>query len=228
MYGTDVWLALRRSTRSSDAPAAPPGPRTPTSAMPATATPIVSARPRCRIAHTMANRDQQPINDASTAALATLRRSMHTPSTGRRQGAGVDFRVLGPIDVLGDAGAVPLGGEKPRALLAALMLRRGRAVTTDALVHAAWERPPPTVDHAVAVYFSRLRAAIAGANGDRQPIVTSRNGYAPRSTPTSSTSSGSAVWPPGSSGGRRSGRTSPGRRWKRLSTCGGKPRRSPA
>ena len=90
----------------------------------------------------------------------------------------MDFRVLGPIEVLGDAGTVPLGGEKPRALLAALMLRRGRAVTTDALVHAAWERPPPTVDHAVAVYFSRLRAAIAGAKGDRQPIVTSRNGYA--------------------------------------------------
>ena len=28
------------------------------------------------------------------------------------------------------------------------------------------------------MYFSRLRTAIAGANGDRQPIVTSRNGYA--------------------------------------------------
>ena len=89
----------------------------------------------------------------------------------------MEFRLLGPIEVVGDAGPVPLGGEKSRAVLAALMLRRGRTVSTESLVHAVWNRPPATAAHAVAVYVSRLRAAIGAANGG-QPIVTRGAGYA--------------------------------------------------
>lgn len=89
----------------------------------------------------------------------------------------MDFRVLGPIEVVGDAGPARLGGEKARAVIAALMLRRGRAVSPDTLVHDVWERPPATAAHAVAVYVSRLRAAIDGAGGGREPIVTRGTGY---------------------------------------------------
>ena len=89
----------------------------------------------------------------------------------------MEFRLLGPIEVVGDAGPVPLGGERARAVLASLMLRRGHTVSTESLVHAVWSRPPATAPHAVAVYVSRLRAAIGAANGG-QPIVTRGAGYA--------------------------------------------------
>lgn len=103
---------------------------------------------------------------------------MHTAVAGEGgKGFAMDFRVLGPIEVVGEAGPARLGGEKPRAVLAALMLRRGRTLSTDALVDAVWERPPATAAHAVAVYVSRLRAAIEGIDGGRRPIVTRTTGY---------------------------------------------------
>jgi predicted ATPase/DNA-binding SARP family transcriptional activator len=103
---------------------------------------------------------------------------MHTAVAGEGgKGFAVDFRVLGPIEVVGEDGPARLGGEKPRAVLAALMLRHGRTVSTDALVDAVWERPPATAAHAVAVYVSRLRAAIEGIDRGRQPIVTRTTGY---------------------------------------------------
>ena len=74
-------------------------------------------------------------------------------------------------------GLLRLGGEKARAVMAALMLSRGRTVSTDALIDAVWERPPATAAHAVAVYVSRLRAAIEGIDAGRRPIVTRNTGY---------------------------------------------------
>jgi len=85
--------------------------------------------------------------------------------------------MLGPIEVVGDAGPVRLGGENARAIMAALMLHRARPVSWDTLVHAVWELPPPTARHAVAVYVSRLRRAVATADGGRQRIVTRGGGY---------------------------------------------------
>ena len=86
--------------------------------------------------------------------------------------------MLGPIEVVGDAGPVRLGGENARAILAALMLRRDRTLSSESLVHAVWERPPATAGHAVAVYVSRLRRALATAGADRERIVTRGAGYA--------------------------------------------------
>jgi DNA-binding SARP family transcriptional activator len=34
----------------------------------------------------------------------------------------MEFRILGPLEAWGEGGEVPLGGPKPRALLAALLL----------------------------------------------------------------------------------------------------------
>ncbi|HET9287371.1 MAG TPA: BTAD domain-containing putative transcriptional regulator [Gaiella sp.] len=90
----------------------------------------------------------------------------------------MEFRMLGPIEVVGDAGPVRLGGENARAILAALMLQRGRGVSSESLVHAVWQRPPATAGHAVAVYVSRLRQALATAGADRERIVTRGAGYA--------------------------------------------------
>ena len=54
------------------------------------------------------------------------------------------FRVLGTVEVVDGAGSsVPLGPRKQRLLLALLACRPGATVTTDELVEAVWDAPPP-------------------------------------------------------------------------------------
>jgi len=44
----------------------------------------------------------------------------------------MEFRLLGPLEVVDDVGkAVALGGRRPRAVLALLLLRPNRAVSTE-------------------------------------------------------------------------------------------------
>ncbi|WP_232251176.1 AfsR/SARP family transcriptional regulator [Actinoalloteichus sp. GBA129-24] len=81
---------------------------------------------------------------------------------GERRG-GMRFRVLGPFTVsTADGRAVVLGGEKPRTMLAALLLADGRIMTDDLLIEVLWGgRPPATVRAQLHTYASRLRAALA-------------------------------------------------------------------
>ena len=85
----------------------------------------------------------------------------------------MEFRILGPIEVEEDGRQVPLGGEKQRALLALLLLSRGRPVSTDRLIDDVWSgKPPPTAVKSVQVYVARLRRAL----GDGR-IITRGRGY---------------------------------------------------
>jgi hypothetical protein len=64
---------------------------------------------------------------------------------GRRagQGALVEFRILGPLEVLDGDRPVHLPRGRGRALLALLVLRAGEVVSTDQLIDWLWgERPP--------------------------------------------------------------------------------------
>ncbi|MBV9413498.1 MAG: AfsR/SARP family transcriptional regulator, partial [Solirubrobacterales bacterium] len=89
-------------------------------------------------------------------------------------GAGVQFRVLGPFEVLRDDAPVALGGAQARALLAVLLLHRGEVVSADRLIDALWpERPPATAAKTVQVYVSRLRRVL----GDGL-LATRGSGYA--------------------------------------------------
>ncbi|MDH5334487.1 MAG: winged helix-turn-helix domain-containing protein, partial [Thermoleophilia bacterium] len=73
----------------------------------------------------------------------------------------MEFRILGAIEVVSDDGRfLALGGSRPRALLAALLLRAGAVVCRDTLIDALWDDPPSSASHAVEVYASRLRRAI--------------------------------------------------------------------
>ncbi len=73
----------------------------------------------------------------------------------------MEFRILGAIEVVTDDGRrLALGGSGPRALLAALLLRAGDAVSRASLIDALWAAPPTSASHAVEVYASRLRRAI--------------------------------------------------------------------
>jgi DNA-binding SARP family transcriptional activator/ABC-type transport system substrate-binding protein/streptogramin lyase len=74
----------------------------------------------------------------------------------------VEFRLLGPVEVLRSGSAVALGGAKPRALLALLVIHRNEVVSRDTLIEALWpNRPPGTAAHSLDVQISRLRKAFA-------------------------------------------------------------------
>ncbi len=67
-------------------------------------------------------------------------------------------RVLGPIDVVTAGGVVPVGGHQPRALLGALVISAGHAVTTDRLRWVLWgDNAPDAGDATIQAYVSHLR-----------------------------------------------------------------------
>ena len=91
----------------------------------------------------------------------------------RRLGAGWSSGFSARLEVEEDGRQVPLGGEKQRALLALLLLSRGRPVSTDRLIDDVWSgKPPPTAVKSVQVYVARLRRAL----GDGR-IITRGRGY---------------------------------------------------
>jgi DNA-binding SARP family transcriptional activator/tetratricopeptide (TPR) repeat protein len=85
----------------------------------------------------------------------------------------VEFRILGPLEVLGDDGPIEVRAAKQRALLAVLLLHANRVVSTDRLIEALWgDRPPGTASKALQVYVSQLRKAIG-----HERIATRAPGY---------------------------------------------------
>jgi DNA-binding SARP family transcriptional activator len=91
------------------------------------------------------------------------------------------FRLLGRLSVTDAAGGDPveLGSPKQRAVLAVLLLERGRVVSTDRLVDAVWRDDPPAAATAsLQAYVSNLRRALRGPGGGPSPIVRRPPGYA--------------------------------------------------
>jgi YVTN family beta-propeller protein len=85
----------------------------------------------------------------------------------------MEFRILGPLEVLEDGRQVDLGGAKQRALLAILLLHANEVVSTDRLIDALWEEEPPeTAQKALQVYVSHLRKALG-----RERVETKAPGY---------------------------------------------------
>jgi len=84
----------------------------------------------------------------------------------------VEFRILGPLEVVDDGRTLKLGSGKQLALVAALLLHANEAVPVDRLVDELWgESPPPTAAKIVRNYVSLLRREL----GDR--LVTQPTGY---------------------------------------------------
>ena len=76
----------------------------------------------------------------------------------------MEFRVLGPLEVVEGARTVALGGFRQRLVLGALLVRPNGAATTDWLVDAVWgEAPPRTARKTLQVYIARLRGALGPA-----------------------------------------------------------------
>ncbi|MEU3625126.1 BTAD domain-containing putative transcriptional regulator [Amycolatopsis coloradensis] len=93
------------------------------------------------------------------------------------------FGVLGPL-VAGDArGEVGLKGPRHRAVLARLLIARGRVVPVEILVDDLWERPPAGAIGAVQTFVGALRRALEPDRAPREParlLVTVARGYALR------------------------------------------------
>ena len=111
-------------------------------------------------------------------ALGANNRSFAQPSTVPRRT--MEFRILGLIDVRNEAGAVALGGKKPRAVLAVLLLHANEPVSAERLALALWgEDAPGGAVKTVQVHVSRLRRAL----GDPGIVATTAGGYRLRVRP---------------------------------------------
>jgi DNA-binding SARP family transcriptional activator len=93
----------------------------------------------------------------------------------------VEFKVLGPLEVLDAGQPLDLGAPRQRALFAFLLLHANEVVSTDRLAEALWPGEiPKTAAKAIQVYVSALRKALGSA---RQVIETRAPGYLVRVEP---------------------------------------------
>ncbi|GGO92254.1 AfsR/SARP family transcriptional regulator [Wenjunlia tyrosinilytica] len=96
-------------------------------------------------------------------------------------GAVVEFRLLGPLEILVNGESAPLRAGKLRALLAALLLRPGQSVSVDELIDSLWgETPPAQARVTLHTYVLRLRRALGEA---AELLRTTSNGYLVDATP---------------------------------------------
>src|SRR5436190_2168812 len=92
----------------------------------------------------------------------------------------MEFRILGRLHVLDGSREVDLGGVKPRAVLAMLLLNREQPLSAERLAQAVWgEDAPRSAVRTVQVYVSRLRSAI----GDAEVLMRTPLGYSLRVLP---------------------------------------------
>ena len=89
--------------------------------------------------------------------------------------SGLEFLLLGPLEVRRDGSPLDLGPPKQRAVLALLLLRANHVVSTTRLIDELWgEAPPETARAALQVYVAGLRKAL----GDGQATLgTKTPGY---------------------------------------------------
>jgi DNA-binding SARP family transcriptional activator len=91
----------------------------------------------------------------------------------------VEFRVLGPLEVVDDGRPVPLDRRRLRALLAFFLLHANAPLSTDRLIDEVWgPDPPKTAGASLQNYISRLRKAIG-----QEAIVSQPPGYLLRVDP---------------------------------------------
>src|SRR3954471_18608005 len=121
-------------------------------------------------------------------ALTPSARALETGGTGGslRRRRGMEFQVLGPLEVRRGAQPVALGAAKQRALLAILLVHANELVASDRLIEELWPEPPGTAANALQVYVGKLRKALeperaAGSPGEL--LMTRAPGYVLRVEP---------------------------------------------
>ena len=85
----------------------------------------------------------------------------------------MEFRLLGPLEVLSEGQTLPIGGAKQRGVLALLLMAPNEVVSTDRLIDEVWgHRPPKSVEASLQNCISNLRVALG-----RELIETRPPGY---------------------------------------------------
>ena len=84
----------------------------------------------------------------------------------------MEFRILGPLEVVDGDRLLPIAGRRQRALLALLLLNANEVVPSDRLIDELWSEPPRSGNAAVQTQISRLRRALGPAGGTtaRDPL----------------------------------------------------------
>jgi len=92
----------------------------------------------------------------------------------------VEFRILGPLEVVEEGRALTLGGSRQRALLVLLLTRPNEVVSTSRLIDELWgTQAPRSASNALQYHVSQLRKALAPS----EAIVTQEPGYVIRIGP---------------------------------------------
>jgi DNA-binding SARP family transcriptional activator len=85
----------------------------------------------------------------------------------------MEFRLLGPLEIVERDRSLALGAGKQKALLAILLLNANEVVSTDRLHDELWgESPPATAAKSIQLYVSRLRKELGEGR-----LVTRPPGY---------------------------------------------------
>jgi DNA-binding NarL/FixJ family response regulator/DNA-binding SARP family transcriptional activator len=88
----------------------------------------------------------------------------------------VEYRILGPLEVLDEGVPIRLGTLKERLALAVLLLHANEVVSPEHLIDDLWgSSPPPTARKAVSVYVSKLRKTLVRDGED--PLGSAAGGY---------------------------------------------------
>lgn len=98
----------------------------------------------------------------------------------------MDFKILGPLQVLDGARAVAVNGARQRALLALLLLHANEVVSTDRLLAELWGDDGAGSCKALQVAISRLRRSLepqVAAGAPARVLVTRAPGYELRVEP---------------------------------------------
>jgi SARP family transcriptional regulator, regulator of embCAB operon len=87
---------------------------------------------------------------------------------------GLQFGVLGPLQLRSGSALVPLGAPKQRAVLAMLVMNRNHAVSVDALIDAVWgDSPVPAARTSIHSYVSNLRRLLSSGIRDPNQVLAS-------------------------------------------------------
>jgi DNA-binding SARP family transcriptional activator len=93
----------------------------------------------------------------------------------------MDYRILGPLEVVDGTTPLRLTGGRQRALLALLLIHRNEVVSSERLIDALWgEAPPPSAAKALQNAVLQVRRALGPEAGVLQ---TERGGYVLRVAP---------------------------------------------
>src|SRR5438445_13273296 len=94
---------------------------------------------------------------------------------------GVEFRILGPLEVVAGERLLVLAGSRQRAVLSELLVHANEVVSSDRLIELVWGgEPPETATTALHGYVSGLRRLLEPerpADAPYEVLLTRAPGY---------------------------------------------------